>query len=227
MANLATRCRGDEGDDRFTIHTPLIHLTKAQIIRRGVELGVDYSHDAQLLRPGRAGRACGRCDSCLLRKKRFRRSGRPGSDNLFDMSHTARSAARPCTDRSSRRLHKPPLPAAQPALQLRARLRPDRAHVGDAAHHGGAGDRARAGPRRLYRLGQSAGRTHLLGQRGGRHRFAPRRLPLRAARRRRGAARPSPRRRPRAPAVLSGDTPSTSPPPPRPWAWCKGGSCGP
>ena len=59
----------------FQIHTPLIRLTKAQIIRRGVELGVDYSLTHSCYDPDSAGLACGRCDSCLLRKKGFAEAG--------------------------------------------------------------------------------------------------------------------------------------------------------
>jgi 7-cyano-7-deazaguanine synthase len=60
---------------RFTIHAPLVHLTKAQIIRRGVDLGVDYSMTHSCYDPDANGRACGRCDSCLLRKKGFAEAG--------------------------------------------------------------------------------------------------------------------------------------------------------
>jgi 7-cyano-7-deazaguanine synthase len=70
MANLATKMT-TSGVARFTIHTPLIHLTKAQIIRRGIELGVDYSMTHSCYDPDPQGLACGRCDSCLLRKKGF------------------------------------------------------------------------------------------------------------------------------------------------------------
>lgn len=59
----------------FKIHTPLIRLTKAQIIRRGVELGVDYSMTHSCYDPDSEGRACGRCDSCVLRKKGFAAAG--------------------------------------------------------------------------------------------------------------------------------------------------------
>ena len=62
---------------KFTIHAPLIQLTKAQIIRRGVELGVDYSLTHSCYDPDERGRACGRCDSCLLRKKGFDEAGIP------------------------------------------------------------------------------------------------------------------------------------------------------
>ena len=55
----------------FTVHAPLVHLTKAQIIRRGVELGVDYSMTHSCYDPDSRGRACGHCDSCLLRRRGF------------------------------------------------------------------------------------------------------------------------------------------------------------
>ncbi len=59
----------------FTVHAPLVHMTKAQIIRRGIELGVDYSMTHSCYDPDAQGRACGRCDSCLLRKKGFLEAG--------------------------------------------------------------------------------------------------------------------------------------------------------
>jgi 7-cyano-7-deazaguanine synthase len=59
----------------FTVHAPLVRMTKAQIIRRGVELGVDYSMTHSCYDPDELGRACGRCDSCLLRKKGFAEAG--------------------------------------------------------------------------------------------------------------------------------------------------------
>ena len=76
MANLATRA-GVEGRG-LRIHTPLIDLTKAQIIARGQALGVDYSLTFSCYDPDpRTGRACGRCDSCLLRAAGFREAGIP------------------------------------------------------------------------------------------------------------------------------------------------------
>jgi 7-cyano-7-deazaguanine synthase len=60
---------------RFTVHAPLVRLTKAQIIRRGIELGVDYSMTHSCYDPDAKGRACGRCDSCLLRRKGFAEAG--------------------------------------------------------------------------------------------------------------------------------------------------------
>ena len=76
MANLATKMT-TVGGQPFAIHTPLIHLTKAQIISRGIELGVDYSMTHSCYDPDEQGRACGRCDSCLLRKKGFAEAGVP------------------------------------------------------------------------------------------------------------------------------------------------------
>jgi 7-cyano-7-deazaguanine synthase len=73
LANLATKA-GVEGD-RFTIHTPLIRLTKAEIVRRGLELGVDFSLTSSCYDPSADGTACGRCDACLLRLKGFREAG--------------------------------------------------------------------------------------------------------------------------------------------------------
>lgn len=66
MANLATRA-GVEGTPRLRIHTPLIDLTKAQIVQRGLELGVDFSITCTCYDPSDDGTACGRCDACLLR----------------------------------------------------------------------------------------------------------------------------------------------------------------
>jgi len=74
MANLATRA-GVEGDNPYTIHTPLIQLSKAEIIRTGLDLGVDYRLTHSCYDPSPAGVACGGCDSCLLRLKGFREAG--------------------------------------------------------------------------------------------------------------------------------------------------------
>jgi 7-cyano-7-deazaguanine synthase len=70
MANLATR-EGVEGRQRLTVHTPLLQLTKAQIVRRGLELGVDYSVTCTCYDPSPTAQACGECDACLLRLKGF------------------------------------------------------------------------------------------------------------------------------------------------------------
>ena len=74
MARLATRA-GVEGSQRLTVHTPLISLTKADIIRRGLSLGVDYSSTVTCYDPTPDGSACGRCDACLLRLKGFAELG--------------------------------------------------------------------------------------------------------------------------------------------------------
>jgi len=75
MARLATRA-GVEGG-KVTIHTPLIDLTKAEIIRQGIELGVDYSLTVSCYQADSEGRACGVCDSCRIRSEGFRTAGIP------------------------------------------------------------------------------------------------------------------------------------------------------
>lgn len=76
VANLGTKI-GVEGDAdaRIRIHTPLIDLTKAEIIRRGLALGVDYSLTHSCYDPGDDGQPCGRCDACVLRAEGFRAVG--------------------------------------------------------------------------------------------------------------------------------------------------------
>lgn len=74
LANLATKA-GVEGTTTFRIQTPLINLTKAQIIRRGLALGVNYGLTRSCYDPNDAGEACGECDSCLLRLKGFDENG--------------------------------------------------------------------------------------------------------------------------------------------------------
>jgi 7-cyano-7-deazaguanine synthase len=76
MANLATKA-AVEGRQRIQIHAPLIELSKAQIIQRGLALGVDYGITHSCYDPDSDGRACGSCDSCLLRLKGFREAGIP------------------------------------------------------------------------------------------------------------------------------------------------------
>jgi 7-cyano-7-deazaguanine synthase len=73
MANLAT-VAGVQGR-KLRIHTPLIHLTKAEIIQRGLELAVDFAKTTSCYDPAPDGRACGHCDSCLLRRKGFSQAG--------------------------------------------------------------------------------------------------------------------------------------------------------
>jgi 7-cyano-7-deazaguanine synthase len=74
MANLATKA-GVEGRQQLKIHTPLIALTKAQIIQKGIELDVDYGLTSSCYDPFPDGQPCGECDSCLLRQKGFHENG--------------------------------------------------------------------------------------------------------------------------------------------------------
>jgi 7-cyano-7-deazaguanine synthase len=74
MAGLATRAGVEQGD-AVTIHTPLIDLTKAQIVQLGLRHAVDYSMTSSCYEPDAAGRPCGRCDSCHLRRKGFSEAG--------------------------------------------------------------------------------------------------------------------------------------------------------
>jgi 7-cyano-7-deazaguanine synthase len=72
-ANLATKA-GMEGKG-ITIHAPLMYMTKGEIIKKGISLGVDYSMTHSCYSPGKDGLPCGKCDSCLLRKKGFEEAG--------------------------------------------------------------------------------------------------------------------------------------------------------
>ena len=74
MANLATKA-AVSGQRQLKIHTPLIQLTKAQIVQKGMELGVDYALTVTCYQPSPKGEGCGECDSCLLRLKGFRENG--------------------------------------------------------------------------------------------------------------------------------------------------------
>jgi 7-cyano-7-deazaguanine synthase len=74
LANLATKA-GVEGRQHLKIHTPLLAMTKAQIVQKGIELGVDYSLTSSCYDPSPTGQPCGQCDSCLLRQKGFRENG--------------------------------------------------------------------------------------------------------------------------------------------------------
>ncbi len=74
LANLATKS-GVEGTQRFKIHAPLMELTKAEIIERGLGLGVDYSITQSCYDPDGQGRACGECDACHLRLRGFEQAG--------------------------------------------------------------------------------------------------------------------------------------------------------
>jgi 7-cyano-7-deazaguanine synthase len=75
MANLATKA-GVEGRQTLRIHAPLIRMSKADIIRKGLELGVDYAMTSTCYDPSPVGEACGHCDACLLRLKGFAELGR-------------------------------------------------------------------------------------------------------------------------------------------------------
>lgn len=74
LANLATKA-GVEGASQFRIQAPLLHMTKADIIRKGVSLGVDYSLTHSCYDPSETGLACGRCDSCVFRREGFLAAG--------------------------------------------------------------------------------------------------------------------------------------------------------
>ena len=74
MANLATKA-GVEGATRVQIHTPLLRLSKAEIVRLGAEIGVPFGLTHSCYDPGPEGRPCGRCDSCVLRRKGFQEAG--------------------------------------------------------------------------------------------------------------------------------------------------------
>jgi len=73
MANLATKM-GVSGE-KFKIHTPLINLTKAEIVKKGIELNVDYGMTSSCYDPNKNGNPCGRCDACTLRLKGFKEAG--------------------------------------------------------------------------------------------------------------------------------------------------------
>jgi 7-cyano-7-deazaguanine synthase len=89
MANLATRMSVEESR-KLTVHTPLIDLTKGAIIKKGIELGVDYSLTISCYDPSPEGLACGSCDSCRLRRKGFEEAGMPDPS-----CHSGKSATGP------------------------------------------------------------------------------------------------------------------------------------
>ncbi len=89
LANLATKA--GVSCDWFHIHAPLIKLTKAEIIRKGTELGVDFALTHSCYDPGANGEACGECDSCLLRAKGFREAGIADPTRYQTMSSRAKS----------------------------------------------------------------------------------------------------------------------------------------
>ena len=83
LANLATKA-GTEGTERFRVHAPLLKMTKAEIIREGMKIGMDYSKTLSCYDPTQAGKSCGHCDSCLLRKKGFEEAGLPDPTKYVD-----------------------------------------------------------------------------------------------------------------------------------------------
>ena len=74
LAQLATKA-GVEGQGKYRVHAPLLKMTKAEIIRAGLRMGIDYSKTLSCYDPDSEGHACGKCDSCLLRKKGFLEAG--------------------------------------------------------------------------------------------------------------------------------------------------------
>jgi 7-cyano-7-deazaguanine synthase len=93
MADLATKA-SVEGRQRLNIHAPLIALSKAQIVRRGLELGVDYGFTWSCYDPSPEGLACGECDSCRLRLKGFAEAGAQDPVGYVRAAASAASAAR-------------------------------------------------------------------------------------------------------------------------------------
>lgn len=85
LANLATKA-AVEGSGRFRVHAPLLHLSKAGIIRLGTDLGVDYRQTLSCYDPDAEGRACGRCDSCRIRRAGFAAAGLPDATTYVDSS---------------------------------------------------------------------------------------------------------------------------------------------
>lgn len=85
MLNLGTKA-GTEGGQPFTIHAPLMYLNKAEIIRQGLELGVDYGLTHSCYDPAAQGQACGACDACLLRAKGFNEAGIPDPTSYQDQT---------------------------------------------------------------------------------------------------------------------------------------------
>jgi 7-cyano-7-deazaguanine synthase len=76
LANLATKA-GVEGAARYRIHAPLLHMSKAEIIKAGIEAGVNYALTHSCYDPSPEGMACGACDSCILRRQGFEQAGIP------------------------------------------------------------------------------------------------------------------------------------------------------
>lgn len=98
LAQLGTRA-GVQNVGRFQVHAPLIRMTKAEIIRLGISLGVDYSLTLSCYDPDEQGRACGRCDSCQFRRRGFIEAGVP--DPTIYQKNEARGGGAPRADRPS------------------------------------------------------------------------------------------------------------------------------
>jgi 7-cyano-7-deazaguanine synthase len=91
MANLATKA-GVEGTTKIAIHTPLIAMTKADIVRKAVELGVNLGLTHSCYDPDERGRPCGACDSCLLRSKGFEEAGLADPAHVRDYARALQSS---------------------------------------------------------------------------------------------------------------------------------------
>jgi 7-cyano-7-deazaguanine synthase len=76
LANLATKA-GVEGSQKLSIHAPLLHMTKADVVRKGTALGIDFGETSSCYDPAPSGAPCGHCDACLLRAKGFAEAGLP------------------------------------------------------------------------------------------------------------------------------------------------------
>ncbi len=98
LAALATKA-GVEGASHFKIHTPLIALSKADIVRRGAELGVNFDMTVSCYQATVAGEACGRCDSCRLRREGFRAAGVLDPTRYVSTAHRAQSDSDSQNDR--------------------------------------------------------------------------------------------------------------------------------
>ena len=84
MANVATKMTTEPGTQPFRVHAPLVHMTKAEIIRRGVALHVDYGLTHSCYDPDADGLACGRCDSCTIRRRGFAEAHVPDPTRYAD-----------------------------------------------------------------------------------------------------------------------------------------------
>jgi len=100
MANLATRVGVESKEPWFRLHAPLMHLTKADIVRKAASLGLDLSRTVSCYDPGPAGEPCGQCDSCRLRTKGFAEAGI--EDPAAARSETSQRSARSSALRSER-----------------------------------------------------------------------------------------------------------------------------